>query len=57
MLGWALIFLVVALIAAALGFGGVASASAGIAQVLFWIFVVLFLAAIIFGLMPGRRSM
>ena len=34
MLGWALTFLVIALIAAALGFGGIAGASAGIAQIL-----------------------
>ena len=41
MLYWALVFLVVALIAGAMGFGGIASASAGIAQVLFFIFIVL----------------
>ena len=40
-------FLVIALIAAVFGFGGVASASAGIAQILFFIFLVLFIAAII----------
>ena len=43
MLGWALTFLVIALIAAALGFGGIAGASAGIAQILFYIFLVLLL--------------
>lgn len=42
MLGWAVVFFVVALIAGALGFGGIASASAGIAQVLFVIFLILF---------------
>jgi len=47
MLGWALTFLVVALIAAAFGFGAIASASAGIAQILFFIFIALFLATII----------
>ena len=41
MLRWALTFLVIALIAAALGFGGIAGASAGIAQILFYIFLVL----------------
>ena len=40
MLGWALTFLVVALIAAALGFGGIAGASAGIAKILFIIAMV-----------------
>lgn len=47
MLGWAVTFLVVALIAAALGFGGIAGASAGIAQILFFVFILLFVAALI----------
>ena len=41
MLGWAVTFLIIALIAAALGFGGIAAASAGIAKVLFVVFLVL----------------
>jgi len=40
MLGWALTFLIVALLAAAFGFGGIAGASAGIAKVLFFIFLI-----------------
>ena len=47
MLQWALVFLAVALIAGAFGFGGFATASAGIAQVLFVVFLVLFLGAIV----------
>lgn len=47
MLGWALTFLVIALVAALFGFGGIASASAGIAQILFFIFIALFVVAII----------
>ncbi|GGL69238.1 DUF1328 domain-containing protein [Wenxinia marina] len=47
MLSWALVFLVIALIAAALGFGGIAGASAGIAQVLFFIFAALFVISLI----------
>lgn len=47
MLYWALVFLVVALIAGVFGFGGIASASAGIAQILFVIFLVLFIGALI----------
>ena len=39
MLRWALIFFVVALIAAGLGFTGLAGAAAGIAKILFWLFV------------------
>ncbi|HPG21605.1 MAG TPA: DUF1328 domain-containing protein, partial [Amaricoccus sp.] len=41
MLYWALVFLAVALVAALFGFGGIASASAGIAQILFFVFIVL----------------
>ncbi len=46
MLSWALTFLIVALIAAALGFGGIAGAAATIAKVLFFVFIVLFLAGL-----------
>lgn len=49
MLSYALAFLVLALIAGVLGFGGVASAAAGIAKVLFAIFIVLFAASLIAG--------
>ena len=47
MLGWALTFLVIALIAAALGFGGIAGAAAGIAQIIFYVFLVLLLISLI----------
>lgn len=49
MLRWAIIFLVIALIAAAFGFTGIEFAAAGIAKVLFFIFIVLFLGALILG--------
>lgn len=49
MLYYALMFLVVALIAGALGFGGIAGASVGIAKILFFVFIILFLASLIFG--------
>jgi len=54
MLSWALIFFVVAIIAAVFGFGGIATASAGIAQVLFFLFLVLFVVSLIMGM--ARRS-
>jgi len=54
MLGWALTFLVVAIIAAFFGFGGIAVASAGIAKMLFFVFVVLFAVALLAGLIRGR---
>lgn len=47
MLYYALVFLLVALIAGALGFGVVAFAAAGIAKILFIIFLVLFLVSLI----------
>jgi len=53
MLYWTLIFLVVALVAGLFGFGGIASASAGIAKTLFAIFLVLFLISLVFGVVRG----
>ena len=49
MLSWALTFLVIALIAAALGFGTLAGTAANIAQILFFVFLVLFVVSLIFG--------
>lgn len=51
MLGWALTFLVIALIAGGLGFGGVAGTATGIAKILFVIFLVLFGVSLLRGLM------
>jgi uncharacterized membrane protein YtjA (UPF0391 family) len=47
MLRWALGFFIVALLAAVLGFSGIAVAAAGIAKVLFFIFLVLFLVSLV----------
>ena len=55
MLGWALIFLVIAIVTAIFGFGGIAGTAAGIAQVLFYIFVAIFVLSLRFGLMRSRR--
>jgi uncharacterized membrane protein YtjA (UPF0391 family) len=49
MLHYSLVFLVVALIAAALGFGGIANSAVGIAQVLFMIFLVFFAISLLSG--------
>lgn len=43
-------FFIVALIAAVLGFGGIASAAAGIAKFIFWIFAILFVASVLVSL-------
>lgn len=54
MLRWALLFLVVGLIAGVLGFTSIAGASIAIAKILFFIFMVLFIALLIGGLAIGR---
>lgn len=52
MLSWAALFLVIAIVAAIFGFGGIVSAAASIAKVLFFIFLILFLIS----LFTGRRG-
>ncbi len=54
MLYWTLVFFIVSIIAAVFGFGGVASASADIAKIMFFIFLVLFVVSLVAGLV--RRS-
>ena len=49
MLSWALTFLVIALIAGALGFGVIAGTAAEIAKILFFLFLILFIVSLIFG--------
>jgi uncharacterized membrane protein YtjA (UPF0391 family) len=49
MLSWALTFLVVAIIAAVLGFGVIAGTAATIAKILFLVFLVLFVISLIVG--------
>jgi uncharacterized membrane protein YtjA (UPF0391 family) len=52
---WALIFFVVAIVAADFGSGNIAAGAATIAQVLFFLFLVLFVVALITGLVRGRE--
>jgi uncharacterized membrane protein YtjA (UPF0391 family) len=54
MLSWVITFLVIALIAGVLGFGGVAGASIEMAKIVFFIAVVLFLVSAVVGLVRGR---
>jgi uncharacterized membrane protein YtjA (UPF0391 family) len=54
MLRWALIFLVVALVAGVLGFGGIAGTSMDIAKILFFVFLVLFAVSLVMSLIRGR---
>jgi uncharacterized membrane protein YtjA (UPF0391 family) len=50
LLYWAVVFLVVAVVAAALGFGGVAGTAMAGAQLLFWVAIVLFIISLVAGL-------
>jgi uncharacterized membrane protein YtjA (UPF0391 family) len=54
MLSWVVTFLIVALIAGILGFGGIAGASVEIAKIIFFVAVVLFLVSAVVGLARGR---
>ena len=54
MLRWALTFLVLALVAGLLGFGGIATASAGIAKTLFILFLVVFAVILLLGIVAGK---
>ncbi len=56
MLRWSLTFLLFGLIAALLGFTNVAGTAIGIAQVLFYIFAVLFVLTLLVGLFSGGKS-
>jgi len=58
MLSWVVTFLIIALIAAVLGFGGIAGAAVGIAKIIFFIAIVLFLISLVAGFTRGgfRRS-
>lgn len=53
MLYYALVFLIVAILAALFGFGGIAVAFAGVAKILFFLFLILFLVSLV--VHAGRR--
>lgn len=55
LLYWAVAFLVVAIIAALLGFGGVAGTAMEGAKILFWVALVLFVISLVFGFMRRGR--
>lgn len=56
MLRWAMGFLIVALIAAVLGFGNLAGTATSIAVILFWVFVALFVVSLLVSLVSGKRA-
>lgn len=49
MLYWAVVFLILAIVAAIFGFGAIVATAVTIAKILFWVFVVLFILSLIAG--------
>jgi len=54
MLRYAAIFFVIALVAALFGFTGIAAGAVEIAKILFFVFLVLFVVSLLFGLLRGK---
>jgi uncharacterized membrane protein YtjA (UPF0391 family) len=54
MLGWAVTFLIVALVAAVFGFGGIAAFAVDIARIIFLVAIILFVVSAIVALVRGR---
>jgi uncharacterized membrane protein YtjA (UPF0391 family) len=54
MLRWALIFFIVAIIAAVFGFGNISAAATDIAKILFFVFLIIFLVTLVLGLVKGK---
>ena len=54
LLHWALMFLIVAIVAALLGFGGVAGTAMDGARLLFWVAIILFVVSALVGFVRGR---
>jgi len=56
MLRWSLVIFIIGIIAAAFGFGGIASGASKIARVWFFLFLVVFVISLTWGLATGGRS-
>jgi len=56
MFGWAITFLIVALTAAVLGFGGIAGTAIELAKIVFFVAIVLFVISALFGIIRGRST-
>ena len=54
MLGWAVTFLIVALVAAVLGFGGITGVAVEAAKLVFFVAIILFAISAVVGLVRGR---
>ena len=57
MIGWAVTFLIIALVAALFGFGGIAGTAVEIAKLIFFVAIVLFAISAVIGLLRGRSPM
>jgi len=55
MLRWAVAFFIVAIVAAIFGFGDIAAAATGVAKILFYVFLILFLISLVSGITLRRR--
>ena len=55
MLRWSLAFFIIALVAAVFGFGGITASAAGIAKLIFFLFVALFILSLITNAFQSRR--
>ncbi|MFA5969644.1 MAG: DUF1328 family protein [Sphingomonas sp.] len=56
MLRWALFFLIIGVVLAMLGFGGLGGAFIGIAKLLFFVAIAVFVALLVLGVISGRRT-
>ena len=56
MLYYAAVFFLIAIVAAFLGFGGIAFGAAEIAKILFFVFLVLFVGSLVLGLLNKKNS-
>jgi uncharacterized membrane protein YtjA (UPF0391 family) len=56
MLGWAVTFLLIALVAAVFGFGGIAGLAIEMARVVFYVAIILFAIAATVALVQGRSA-
>jgi uncharacterized membrane protein YtjA (UPF0391 family) len=54
-LSWGIAFLIIALVVALFGFGGIASTASGIAKLLFFLFLTIFIIMLVLGLISRRR--
>ena len=56
MLSWAITFLVIALVAALFGFGGIAGTAIEAAKIIVFVAIVLFVVSALVGVFRGRRT-